>query len=168
MKIKACDLFTVFVIALLVAAVTIASEWQLRASIIILVLGSIGAVFATAQLVLDVTRRGRDSTAMSARPTMELPNFEDADPKATLWGTLEIWAWLLGLVVLIHVTGLALALPFFVLIYALFYGARWWLAGALALAIAAFVFGIYDQIMHVYWPESILGDLFLDEWRGDN
>jgi hypothetical protein len=99
---------------------------------------------------------------------MELPTFEDADPKATLWGTFEIWAWLLGLLVLIHITGLDLALPLFVMIYARFYGASWWLAGGLAIALGVFIFGIYDQIMHVYWPESILGDLFLDEWRGND
>ncbi|MDH3240903.1 MAG: hypothetical protein OEO83_09575, partial [Alphaproteobacteria bacterium] len=159
---------TVFIIAILVAAVVTASQWQLRASIIILVLGSLGAVFATAQLVLDVTGRTRTGAAVSARPTMELPAFEDTDPRSTLWGTVEIWGWLLGLLALTFVTGLDLALPLFVLIYARFYGANWWLAGGLAVALGAFIFGVYDQIMHVYWPESILGDLFLDEWRGND
>ena len=168
MNFKPSDLFTVFVIAILVAAVATASQWQLRASIIILVLGSVGALFATAQLVLDIVGRSRGAAPVSARPTMELPTFEDSDPRATLWGTFEIWAWLLGLLVLIHVTGLELALPLFVLIYARFYGASWLLAGGLAIALGVFIFGIYDQIMHVYWPGSIFGDLFLDEWRGND
>jgi hypothetical protein len=168
MKFKPSDLFTVFVIVILIAAVATASQWQLRASIIILVLGSVGVVFATLQLILDVFGRARGSAAVSARPTMELPTFEDSDPRATLWGTFEIWAWLLGLLVLIHITGLDLALPLFVLVYARFYGASWWLAGGLALLLGAFIFGIYDQIMHVYWPESVFGDLFLDAWRGDD
>ena len=55
-------------------------------------------------------------------------------------------------------------LPVFVFAYARFYGASWRLCAILAAMIAAFIFGIYDQIMHVYWPESVLGDLFLDEF----
>lgn len=168
MQFKLADLFTVFVIALLVAAVAAASQWPLRASIIILVLGSFGAVFATAQLALDVFGRARNRAVAPARPTMELPAFEDSDPRSTLWGTIEIWAWLLGLLVLIYVTGLDLALPLFVLIYARLYGASWWLAGGLAVTLGIFIFGVYDQIMHVYWPDSILGDLFLNEWRGND
>jgi hypothetical protein len=165
MRFKPADLFTLFVIFVLVGAVAIASQWILRASIIILVLGSLGAVFATAQLVMDLFLRER-AAATTGRPTMELPTFEDTDPKSTLRGTFEIWGWLLGLVVLIRIIGLDLALPLFVLVYAKFYGASWRLSAILAAMIAAFIFGIYDQIMHVYWPESVFGDLFLDEFLG--
>jgi hypothetical protein len=166
MRFKASDLVTVFVIFVLVGAVAIASQWELRASIIILVLGSLGALMATAQLVMDVFPRGRVAAA-PARPTMELPIFEDKDPKAALRGTFEIWAWLLGLLAFIRIVGLDLALPVFVLVYVRFYGGSWRLCIFLAVMIAAFIFGVYDQIMHVYWPESVLGDLFLDDLRGD-
>ena len=165
MHFKPADLFTMFIIAVLVGAVAIASQWELRASIIILVLGSVGALFATAQLLMDLFPRER-ATAGPARPTMELPIFDDTDPKSSLRGTLEIWGWLLGLVAIIRIIGLDLALPLFVLVYARFYGARWRLCAFLAAMIAAFIFGIYDQIMHVYWPESVFGDLFLDEFLG--
>ena len=42
MRFRSADLFTVFVIAVMAGAVAIASQWELRASIIILVLGSLG------------------------------------------------------------------------------------------------------------------------------
>ena len=166
MRFKPSDLFTVFIIVLLVSAVAIASQWELRASIIILVLGSIGAVFATAQLVMDCFL-GRGTGAVTARPTMELPTLEDTDPKANFRGTLEIWGWLLGLLALIKVVGLPFALPLFVIAYTKFYGASWRLSLFLAALIAVFIFGIYDNIMRVYWPESVLGDLFLDDLMGD-
>jgi hypothetical protein len=163
MQFKPSDLFTVFIILVLGAAVAIAFQWELRASIIILVLGSLGVLLAAAQLVMDIFPRGR-VTAAPSRPTMELPMFEDKNPKDTLRGTFEIWGWLVGMLVLIRIIGLDLALPVFVLSYARFYGASWRLCAILALMIAAFIFGVYDQIMHVYWPESVLGDLFLDEF----
>ena len=167
MRFKPGDLVTVFVIFVLVGAVAVASQWEeLRASIIILVLGSLGALMATAQLVIDVFPRKRAAT-VSARPTMELPTYGDEDPKAALWGAFEIWGWLLGLLVVIRIMGLDLALPVFVLVYIRFYGGSWRLCAFLAAMIAAFIFGIYDQIMHVYWPESVFGDLFMDDLRGD-
>lgn len=165
MRFRPADLFTVFVIFVLAGAVAVASQWQLRASIIILVLGSLGVLFATAQLVKDCFLADRTDTG-GARPTMELPSFEDADPKATFRGTLEIWGWLLGLLVVIRIVGLDLALPLFVLVYAKYYGASWRLSLFLAALIGAFIYGVYDKIMHVYWPQSVLGDLFLDDWLG--
>ena len=42
MRFRLTDLFSVFVLVVLIAAVAIASQWVLRASIIILVLGGIG------------------------------------------------------------------------------------------------------------------------------
>ncbi|MEE8283823.1 MAG: hypothetical protein V3R63_02405, partial [Alphaproteobacteria bacterium] len=72
MRFKPSDLFTVFIILVLGAAVAVASQWELRASIIILFLGSFGVVLATAQLAIDCLPRKRVTTAPS-RPTMELP-----------------------------------------------------------------------------------------------
>jgi len=162
MKFKAADLFTIFVIAVLAGSVAIASQWELRASIIILVLGSVGIVFATVQLAIDLYFRSASRAVMS-KPTMELPTMADTDPKANFYGTLEIWGWLLGILALIKVIGLEFALPLFVLIYTKFYGASWRLGILLAVLIAGFIFGVYDNIMRVYWPESVLGDLFLDD-----
>ena len=157
MNFKPADLFTVFIIAVMAGAVAVASQWELRASIIILVLGSVGVVLASAQLVMDLFFRSA-SGAVTAKPLMELPTFDDPDPKAKFRGTLEIWAWLLGMLVLIKIIGLQFALPLFVLVYTKFYGASWRLGILLAALIAAFIFGVYDNIMHVYWPEYLLGD----------
>lgn len=158
MRFRLTDLFTVFVLAVLIAAVVIASEWVLRASIIILVLGGIGIVLMTAQLLLDIFGREVVSTIPDV-PKFELPTIQDTDPKLTLWGTLEIWGWMLGLVLAVPIVGLAVGLPLFVLIYTKFYGASWRLGLILSGLIAAFIFGVYVQIMHVYWPDSLLGDL---------
>lgn len=159
MQFRLSDLFTVFVIAVLAGAVAVASQWQLRASIIILVLGSLGVVLATAQLVMDLFFRA-SAKAAEATPKMELPSFDNADPKATFHGTLEIWAWLLALLALIKLIGMQFALPVFVVAYTRFYGASWRLGLLLAALIAAFIFGIYDNIMRVYWPEFMLEGIF--------
>ncbi len=160
MRFRPSDLFTVFIIVVLVGAVAIASQWVLRAGIIVLALGSVGIVLATAQLFVDCLTRSASATESTGRTLkFELPTVEDTDPRAALMGTLEIWAWLIGLVLAVPIIGLPLALPLFVLVYAQFYGASWRLAGVLALLIGGFIFGVYQQIMRVYWPESLLGYL---------
>ena len=45
--------FTAFVVLIMLAALFVAKDWPVRASIIILLLGSIGVVLALAQLRLD-------------------------------------------------------------------------------------------------------------------
>lgn len=154
------DAFTVFVILVLVAAVVIASEWTLRASIIVLVLGSVGAVLATAQLLVDCLGRARAEGRPKPKLAYELPSFEEPDPGAVARGSLEIWAWLIGLVAGIYVVGLPLALTLFVFSYVVSYGGSWKAGAILAGLIAAFVFGVYENIMHVYWPDSLLKSLF--------
>ncbi len=159
------DLFTVFIIGLLVTAVAVASQWVLRASIIVLVLGSLGAVLATAQLLVDVL--SRVEARPKAAPVYELPSYHDASAREMFWGVAEIWGWMLALVLSIPLIGLPLALPLFVLAYFRFYGKSWLTGLVLAGLIAVFIFAVYQQIMHVYWPDSVLGDLFLDELFGD-
>lgn len=161
MRFRTSDLFTVFIIAVLAAAVTVASGWVLRASVIILVLGSIGIVLATAQLLVDVFSRREARPAPNLK--FELPTFDAPEPGAAFRGSLEIWAWLLGLLGAIRLIGLPAALPLFVLVYARFYGGSWRISVVLAALIAGFIFGVYNEIMHVYWPESLLGDLLLSD-----
>lgn len=162
LRFRVSDLFTAFVIVLLAAAVREATHWPLRASIIVLVLGSAGILMATAQLLVDLLARDRRERA-PANPKFELPTFDALEPAQAVRGSLEIWAWLLGLLASIPVIGLAAALPLFVLAYARLYGASWRLAAVLAALIAAFIFGVYNEIMHVYWPDSLLGDLLFDD-----
>ena len=155
---KAKDLFTLFIGAAMAGAMVVAWDWPLRASIIVLVLGSLGILLVGAQLVLDLTRARGD--APEEKPALELPSFDDGETTSTPWGILEVWAWLLGLLVTILLVGLPLGLCLFVFLYAKVYGAGWWLSISLALMIAVFEYGIYDRIMHVYWPEPLLWQVF--------
>ncbi len=156
MTLRVSDLFTVFIIVVLATAVYIASGWTLRASIIILVLGSLGVVLATMQLLLDIfMRRPADQPA---NLKYELPQIQQQDPRKALLGSLEIWAWLIGLLAAIALIGLQIALPLFVFTYSRFYGASWLISIVLTALITGFIFGIYNEVMHVYWPRSVLGE----------
>ena len=154
MRFRPTDFFTLFIGLAILAAMIAAWDWDLRASIIVLVLGSAGLVMVAAQLVLDLSRNRKP--AEEAKLAFEIPSFEEGDAGAFQRGTLEIWCWLIGLLASVLVVGLPAALVLFVFLYMKVYGAGWFLSLGMAAAIAAFEYGVYDRIMHVYWPEALI------------
>lgn len=144
-------LFTSFIGLLILAALFVAKDWPVRASIIILLLGSVGAVLALCQLVLDY-KALRSESAKTARPTFEVEALEHQGR----WGSLEIWAWLWALFFAIHLIGFLTALPLFVFLYVKLYGGSWPRAVILSGGTWAFLYGIFDQVLHVPWPKPWL------------
>lgn len=155
------NLFTVFIAIVFAGAVTEAASWPLRASIIVLVLGSLGCVLALAQLAVDLRKARADQD--QPRPTFETPDFEAEDPRLSLRATIETWAWLVGLVAAIPVLGMPVALTAFVFLYCRTHGGGWGMSLFLTTLVGGFIYGVYVQIMHVYWPNSLLGEL-VREW----
>ena len=152
---KESILFTSFVGLLIVSALFIAKDWPVRASIVILLLGSVGIVLALIQLAFDF-KTARGGGPKPERPTYEVAALEHQGR----WGSLEIWAWLWGLFLAIHLIGFLTALPLFVFVYVKVYGGRWATAGILAVVTWGFLYGVFDQVLHVPWPVPRLGLLF--------
>ena len=138
----------------MVAALFVAKDWPIRASIIILLLGSIGVVLALLQLRLDF-KAAHAEDAKILRPTFEVQAIEHQGR----WGSLEIWVWLWGLFLAIQLIGMPIALPLFVFLYTKLYGGSW--PGALMLAAGTwgFLYGVFEQLLHVPWPKPWLGFL---------
>jgi Tripartite tricarboxylate transporter TctB family len=149
-------IMTLFFGVVIAFALIVAWEWPVRASIIILLLGTVGLILVPAQLVLDFKAFGVKGASV-ARPTYDLAPIE-AEGR---WGSLEIWAWLVGLFAAIHVIGFPIALPLFVLMYCRTYGGGWLLSFALSLVTFGFLYGVFEQILHAPWPDPLVGVLRL-------
>jgi len=145
-------LFTSFVGLVIIGALFVARDWPVRASIIVLLLGSIGIVLAAMQLILDFKALRKESSPQS-RPTFEVAALEHQGR----WGSLEIWAWLWGLFFAIHLIGMPVALPLFVFLYVKLYGGGWILSLTLAAGTGGFLYGVFERILHVPWPKPWLG-----------
>jgi hypothetical protein len=144
--------FTSFIGLVILVALLVAKDWPIRASILILLLGGIGIILAMIQLVLDVKNLRTDDQ------TEERPTFETiAVEHQGRWGTLEIWAWLLGLFLAIQLIGFPVALPLFVFLYVKLYGGSWPTAVLLAAGTWGFLVGVFDEVLNVHWPEPWLG-----------
>lgn len=148
------SLFTLFILLLLSWAIYIAKDWTLRASIIILVLGSVGVVLALVQLGFDLVSHGAGADE-SAGIAFDAPALK---PESR-WGNLEIWGWILGFYVTIYLIGFPVAIPLFVFAYVKVYGGRWGTALSLAFLAWVFLYGIFEKILHVPWPTPLLWSL---------
>jgi hypothetical protein len=141
-------LFTAFIGLVMVAALFVAKDWPIRASIIILLLGSVGVLLVLLQLRLDLKAASAEDPKI-LRPTFEVQAIEHQG----CWGSLEIWAWLWGLFLAIHLIGFPIALPLFVFLYVKLYGGSWLTAGLLTAITWGFLYGIYDNLLSVPWPK---------------
>jgi len=148
-------LFTVLIGLLLLWTLRVADSWdELRASIIVFVLGSAGVVLAAVQVIKDLWPRRRGEEAGGIH--FDAPALQSSGR----WGNLEIWGWILGFYAAIRIIGFPTAVPLFVFGYAKTYGAGWLLASLLAAAAWAFIYGVFEHILHVPWPEPFLAGLF--------
>jgi hypothetical protein len=136
------------------AALFVAKEWPVRASIIILLLGGVGMVLVGAQLVADF-RALRIGHSKTVRPTFEVQAIEHQGR----WGSLEIWAWLWGLFFAIHLIGFPIALPLFVFLYVKIYGGSWLTTVLLSAGTWMVIYFIYDYVLNVPWPRPWLAAL---------
>jgi hypothetical protein len=147
-------LFTAFIGLVMLAAVFVAKDWPIRASIIILLLGGVGIVLIAIQLAMDI-KALRIAESPVTRPTFEVQAIQHQGR----WGSLEIWAWLWGLFFAIHLIGFPIALPLFVFLYVKLYGGSWLTAVLLTAFTWGLLYGIYENLLSVPWPKPWLAFL---------
>jgi hypothetical protein len=148
-------IFTSIVGAVMLTALYVAKDWPIRASIIILLLGGIGVILVLIQFIFDL-KDLRSENSKVLRPTYEVQAIEHQGR----WGSLEIWAWLWGLFLAIHLIGFPIALPLFVFSYVKLYGGGWMTALLLTGLTWGFLYGLYDYLLSVPWPKPWLSFLW--------
>jgi hypothetical protein len=148
-------IFTAFIGLVIIGALFVASDWPVRASIIILLLGGVGVILTGIQLAMDY-KAIRTEGSQITRLTFEVQAIEHRGR----WGSLEIWAWLWGLFFAIHLIGFPIALPLFVFLYVKLYGGAWLTTIILTAVTWGFLYGIYEYVLSVPWPKPWLAYLF--------
>lgn len=150
MKFKPRSLFTVFMALVFAGAIISARNWPLRASILIFVLGGgVALPLIIVQLFLEL----RPATAkLSQGSGMDVPLFEGGKRSRDL----KTWGWLIGLLGATWLIGFMLAVPIFVFSFSILYGARWYISVFLAALAFGLLYGIFDIVVHVSWPEPFI------------
>lgn len=162
---KNCEALIEGLFALLLAtlfgyAIVASRGWPFSAAMFPLIVGVPG-FFLAAALALRIALHGQDnpkeSQTRSGSP-VDLSLDESLLGGEGLKRTVIIFAWILGLFLLGWLLGQKIALPLFVFLY-LKVGSKegWMLSITVTLAVAIFLLGIFDQVVHVSWHQ---GELF--------
>ena len=153
-------LFDILVVGLLGGVVVSAAQWPFETSLFPLVIGVPMFALALAQV-------GKDALAMRSDPFQEGPPVLESIPDVPTDRSVPthlvfrraggFYGSAIGLYLLILMVGFHVAVPLFLIVFMRFYGkASWTLVLVVTSAILALMFGVFDQLLHVPWPEPLI------------
>jgi len=152
-------LFDAFFVILIAAAVLTAWEWPFATGLFPLTIGIPVLTVAVGQLVKDWfdETAGKSEAAPGTRiRDIEVDRSIPIGRVAVRAGSF--YACALGFFALILLVGFKLAVPVFMVAYMqLWARAKWFVTLVLAALMSALVVGVFDNILHISWPDSLLG-----------
>jgi putative tricarboxylic transport membrane protein len=144
-------IFLLVVIAVLVAAADVSTEWVMRASLVIYCLAGLGVVLGILQIFFHL--RALRTPELNTAPF----DREKAFTMARRAG--ENFLWLIGLAASVYVIGFHIAMAVFPLLYIRTYGGSWKIALYLSVLAEVFVVVIFDLLLEIFWTQPALFEL---------
>ena len=140
--------------------VVTAREWPLKTSLFPTIIGVAGCIIAVVLSLWIGIRGGVEKEEVSEGPSGAADIFLDVNLRSgeALKRTFIICGWLVGIVAGTWLLGQLIAMPLFVFLY-LKVGSRegWVVSLGLTACVIAFLYGVFDQVIHASWYE---GELF--------
>jgi Tripartite tricarboxylate transporter TctB family len=150
--------FTLFFLAVFVAAAWAGWEWPNIAKIMPVYVAAIPGLFLVLlQLFREATqwegrqRRGGGGIEMDEVYDVKL------DKKIELRRTLTFFAWLIGGALGIWLLGIVIALPLLIFLYTLIEGKERWIPAVIMTACAyLLIWGLFEYMLESRWPSGLL------------
>jgi hypothetical protein len=147
-----------FVVLFGVGLVT-AVQWSWDTRLFPWAIGIPAILLALCQLVLDLKGfpRTGDGGGGPAPQIMDITTDKSIPKEMVRRNTAVAFGWILAFVATIWLVGFLIAGPLFIFFY-LWYQARATpkVSATIAGLMAIFIWGLFDQIMHVNWPEALI------------
>lgn len=165
-SLRRTDLVYLFFIGTPALMIATASDWPARARTAPTVVGGIMIVFG---LLSWAYQAFRPETAEAGMPPpkhrglhMDLQSDEPGLDAATIFRRgMQFFGWFVAFLATMAFIGLIPTVLVFVLAYMRLEGReRWRFAVPYAIATALFVYVVFDRVMHVPWPQTVLGHAF--------
>ena len=157
------DLFYVFFFAIAAAMVVAAQPWPSAARIGPTTVGTILMIACGISLLNTVFSRGRP-VAEGADPGLYMDIASDTaglSRKTTLRRAAQFFGWFVGFMASMAVIGLIPTVPLMVIAFMRIEGRETWrLCISYAIILSAFIYIIFDQLIHVAWPTTYMGHAF--------
>lgn len=151
--------FTLFLIALFVAAIWSGWDWPYIAKLMPVYVAALpGLLLAIVQLYRDaVGWQSRAGNAAGGAIEMDETHSGIADKRTELRRTVAFFAWFIGGAVSIWLLGIVISLPLLVFLYALVDG-REKLSTALIMGACGYavISGLFEHTLEMRWPAGLL------------
>lgn len=153
--IKAVNIFIIFIFFSMASAVLGAMQYHFRAAIYPIVVGSLGCLISILLLVKNLIK----DSEIDGGESIDIQQDKDLPSSVRLKKSVKAFAAVITLYVLIWLLGFKLAALIFI---AGFIGIiareKWYITLGLAFGVAILLM-VFKEILHVFWPEGLLGEL---------
>ncbi len=156
MRFQARILFTVLIVILTFYAIFTARDWPLGTGLFPWFIGIPAFVLALVQLAIDLYHATRPEKEKNTE-TGDLQVDWSLDNRIVARRAMSYFGWLWGLFFGVWLFGFFISIPVFSFLYLKLQAKEGWLLSS-ALTLGAFVFliGLFDQILHILWPQPLL------------
>ncbi len=172
-QLKPSNAMHIFLIILVSVMLWEASSWNFNARIVPVIVGSLALVFLVLSLLNEVSRRpalgtGSGSLRSEAKGEVGEKIHMDLDsdtghlPNRTVATRgIIFFGWLLAFMGSMATIGLIPTVPLFVVLYMRLEGPEpWKLVIPQAAGLTVFIWFVFDQLLTIPWPQTILGKAF--------
>jgi TctA family transporter len=166
------NLFPAFLLCLFIAMMREAVDWSLYAKIVPLIIGSAAILFCTLTLANDIFKRpvsaapagleAKVIASVSQKIHMDIAsNVAHLPAKTILVRGMYFFGWMALFLASMALIGLIPTIPLFIVAFMRVEGAEpWRIVVPMALVMTLFVYGLFDQLLSIPWPGSLLGEYF--------
>jgi hypothetical protein len=155
--------FTLAVIAFIAIAILLSSEWPAAAKPVPLTACYMALTAATLNLINELFGKEQSmATRGNVDGGVAVKNIDlGVTPEAARRQATLYFAWLTAFLAAIWLVGFLPAIALFVFAYMCFgFGESALHSAGFAAATALLCWGLFDRVLSVHWPQSLLGDLW--------
>ena len=152
-------LFPLALIGLVGVMVAQASHWSFSAKIIPMIVGGGALLFGSLTLLVEVFGRPSARPAGGAIHMDIASNIAHLPTRTIMLRGAMFFGWMVAFLVSMSLIGLIPTVPLFIVALMRIEGREpWRIVLPLALFMTFFIYGLFDQLLAVAWPPSVLGD----------
>lgn len=156
MRLHARTVFTFCVITVAAGAVYTARDWPLGTRLFPWFVGIPVLVLSLAQVAVEIYHAIKSGENKNEE-TGDLQVDWSMSAGLVAYRAAGYFGWLLGLFFGIWLFGFFISVPLFAFLYLKLQAKEGWLvSSALTLGVFVFFIGLFDQILHVLWPDPLL------------
>jgi TctA family transporter len=171
-KFEWTHLFPIFMLCLFGVMMTEAMTWNFSAKIIPMIVGSGAILFCSLSLLNELfkadTHKAREEEMAARGEAAEKMHMDIASTishmptKQILLRGAIFFGWMIGFLASMALIGLIPTVPIFIVLFMRVEGREpWRIVIPMAFCVTALVYGLFDQLLTIPWPGSVLGDAWV-------